>query len=39
MNNYALLKDLGKIHKPVLLKRGMMATIQDFLMAAEIYCK
>jgi len=35
MNNYALLKDLGKIKKPVMLKRGMMATVQDFLMAAE----
>ena len=35
MNNYALLKDLGKINKPVMLKRGMMATVQDFLMAAE----
>ena len=35
MTNYTLLKDLGKIHKPVMLKRGMSATIQDLLMAAE----
>jgi len=35
MTNYVLLKDLGKITKPVMLKRGMMATIQDLLMAAE----
>jgi 3-deoxy-7-phosphoheptulonate synthase len=35
MNNYALLKDLGKLPKPVILKRGMMATVQELLMAAE----
>ena len=35
MTNYVLLKDLGKISKPVILKRGMAATIQDLLMAAE----
>jgi 3-deoxy-7-phosphoheptulonate synthase len=35
MTNYALLKDLGKIEKPVILKRGMSATIQDLLMSAE----
>ena len=35
MTNYVLLKDLGKISKPVILKRGMSATIQDLLMAAE----
>ncbi len=33
--NYALLKKLGKIRKPVLLKRGMMVTIDEFLLAAE----
>lgn len=33
--NYALLKKLGRINKPVLLKRGMMATIEEFLMSAE----
>jgi len=35
MTNFALLKDLGKIQKPVMLKRGLAATIQDLLMAAE----
>ncbi len=35
MANFALLKDLGKINKPVMLKRGMAATIKDLLMAAE----
>ena len=35
MQNYDLLKELGKIKKPVILKRGMSATINEFLMAAE----
>jgi 3-deoxy-7-phosphoheptulonate synthase len=35
MHNYPLLKEAGKCHKPVLLKRGMMATIDEFLLAAE----
>jgi 3-deoxy-7-phosphoheptulonate synthase len=35
MQNYELLKAVGSIDKPVLLKRGMSATIKDFLMAAE----
>lgn len=35
MTNYALLKDLGKIDKPVMLKRGLSATVQDLLMSAE----
>jgi 3-deoxy-7-phosphoheptulonate synthase len=35
MQNFALLKSLGKIDKPVLLKRGMMSTIEEFLMSAE----
>ncbi len=35
MQNYALLKKLGKIDKPIFLKRGMAATAKDFLMAAE----
>jgi 3-deoxy-7-phosphoheptulonate synthase len=35
MQNYSLLKGLGKINKPVLLKRGLMATIQEWLMSAE----
>lgn len=35
MYNYWLLKKLGKIGKPVLLKRGMSATLNEFLSAAE----
>jgi 3-deoxy-7-phosphoheptulonate synthase len=35
MQNYALLEAVGKIRKPVLLKRGMMSTIEELLMAAE----
>lgn len=35
MYNYTLLKELGKIKKPVLLKRGMSATISEWLYAAE----
>jgi len=35
MQNYPLLKEAGICGKPVLLKRGMMATIEEFLMAAE----
>jgi 3-deoxy-7-phosphoheptulonate synthase len=35
MQNYSLLKQLGKLSKPVLLKRGPSATIREWLMAAE----
>ncbi len=35
MQNFALLKLAGKSKKPVLLKRGMAATLDEFLMAAE----
>lgn len=35
MQNYALLEAVGKHKKPVLLKRGMMSTLEEFLMAAE----
>ena len=35
MQNYDLLKALGKIRKPVMLKRGMDATIEEWLLAAE----
>ncbi len=35
MQNYPLLKEVGMSKKPVLLKRGMMATVEEFLMAAE----
>ena len=35
MQNYGLLRAAGKANKPVLLKRGMMSTINEFLMSAE----
>ncbi|MCK4762131.1 MAG: 3-deoxy-7-phosphoheptulonate synthase [Candidatus Aminicenantes bacterium] len=35
MQNFRLLKELGKIDKPVMLKRGLSATIDEWLMAAE----
>ncbi|HLO66915.1 MAG TPA: 3-deoxy-7-phosphoheptulonate synthase [Holophaga sp.] len=35
MHNFALLKELGRIDKPVLLKRGMSATLKELLLAAE----
>ncbi len=35
MQNFDLLRELGKIRKPILLKRGMSATIEEFLAAAE----
>ncbi|OPY91511.1 MAG: Phospho-2-dehydro-3-deoxyheptonate aldolase [Syntrophaceae bacterium PtaU1.Bin231] len=35
MQNFDLLKELGRARKPVLLKRGMSATIEEFLSAAE----
>jgi 3-deoxy-7-phosphoheptulonate synthase len=35
MQNYPLLKEAGICGKPVLLKRGMMATVEEYLMAAE----
>jgi len=35
IQNFALLKEVGKIRKPVLLKRGMSTTIKEWLMAAE----
>ncbi len=35
MQNYELLKELGKTHKPVLLKRGLANTIRELLMSAE----
>lgn len=35
MQNFSLLKRLGKVDKPVLLKRGFSATYEDLLMAAE----
>jgi 3-deoxy-7-phosphoheptulonate synthase len=35
MQNYALLRTIGRLGKPVLLKRGMAATIVDLLLSAE----
>jgi 3-deoxy-7-phosphoheptulonate synthase len=35
MQNFDLLKDLGKVRRPVLLKRGIAATLQELLLAAE----
>jgi len=35
MRNFSLLKDLGKIDKPILLKRGFSNTIEEWLMSAE----
>ena len=35
MQNFELLKELGKIDKPVLLKRGLSSTIEELLMSAE----
>jgi 3-deoxy-7-phosphoheptulonate synthase len=35
MQNFDLLKALGQVNKPVLLKRGLAATIEEFVMAAE----
>ncbi|SCY11763.1 3-deoxy-7-phosphoheptulonate synthase [Alkaliphilus peptidifermentans] len=35
MQNFSLLKKAGKTNKPILLKRGLSATIEEFLMAAE----
>ncbi|MDR1060539.1 MAG: 3-deoxy-7-phosphoheptulonate synthase, partial [Clostridiales bacterium] len=35
MQNFALLRQVGELGKPVLLKRGLSSTIEEFLMAAE----
>ena len=35
MQNFELLKELGRTNKPILLKRGLSATIKEFLMSAE----
>jgi 3-deoxy-7-phosphoheptulonate synthase len=35
MQNFDLLKEVGQAHKPVLMKRGMSATVKDMLMSAE----
>ncbi|MDR2091409.1 MAG: 3-deoxy-7-phosphoheptulonate synthase [Clostridiales bacterium] len=35
MQNFELLKELGRLDKPILLKRGLANTVQEFLMSAE----
>lgn len=35
MFNYSMLKELGQIDKPILLKRGLMANMEEFIYAAE----
>lgn len=35
MQNFSLLQEMGKLNKPVLLKRGLSATIEEWLLAAE----
>ncbi len=35
MQNFSLLSEVGRVHRPVLLKRGMSSTIKDLLLAAE----
>ena len=40
MHNYPLLREAGKCMKPILFKRGMMATVEEYLLAAEyILCE
>jgi 3-deoxy-7-phosphoheptulonate synthase len=38
MQNFALLREVGQLRKPVLLKRGISATIEEWLQAAEYIC-
>ena len=38
MQNFTLLRSLSKVRKPVLLKRGLAATIEDLLLSAEYIC-
>lgn len=38
MQNFTLLKELGKSDKPILLKRGLSSTMEEFLMSAEYIC-
>jgi 3-deoxy-7-phosphoheptulonate synthase len=39
MQNFALLSEVGRLEQPVLLKRGMSATVKDLLLAAEYVMK
>lgn len=35
MQNYAMLRELGKLNKPILLKRGLSSTVEEWLLSAE----
>ncbi len=35
MQNYSLISELGRVNKPIMLKRGLAATVEDWLMSAE----
>ena len=35
MQNFNLLRELGKVQKPILLKRGIAATVEELLLSAE----
>ena len=39
MQNFSLLTEVGRLHRPILLKRGMAATLEDLLLAAEYVMK
>ena len=39
MQNFALLTEVGRLHRPILLKRGMSATVEDLLLAVEYVMK
>jgi 3-deoxy-7-phosphoheptulonate synthase len=39
MQNFSLLTEVGRLHRPILLKRGMSAKVQDLLLAAEYIMK
>ena len=39
MHNYALLKELGRVDKPVMLKRGLSATFKEWILASEYLVK
>lgn len=39
MHNYALLKELGRVNRPVLLKRGLAATFKEWMLAADYLVK
>jgi 3-deoxy-7-phosphoheptulonate synthase len=39
MSNFALLSELGRVHRPILLKRGPSATLKELLLAAEYVMK